>query len=206
MQNDLAARGVEILSHPRAFVHVSGHPGRPELEAMYAWIRPRIAVPVHGERRHMEEHARLARDCGVPEALVPVNGAILRLAPGPPALVGHVPSGRLVVDGQVILPADGPTIAQRRKLAWGGLMVVTLVLDRRGRLLADPAVLAQGLPVEAEAEAFLGECREAAATAARQVGATDRRRLEDEVKVAVRRVARRWTGKKPPTEVQLVSV
>ncbi len=206
VQNALAARGVEILSSAEAQVHVSGHPGRPELEVMYAWIRPEVAIPVHGERRHMEEHARLARACGVAEAVVPVNGSIIRLSPGPAAVVGHAPAGRLVLDGEVILPADSQTLNARRKLAWGGLLLVTLVYDRRDRLLGPPAVLARGVPVEAEETAFLADCAEAAAAAAERVPLGDRRRLEDEVKVAVRRVARRWTGKKPMTDVQILSI
>lgn len=206
VQNALAARGVEIVTDRQAHVHVSGHPGRPELEAMYGWIRPRIAIPVHGERRHMEEHARLARACGVAEAVVPVNGAVIRLAPGPAAVADHAPAGRLVLDGEVILPADSATMNMRRKLAWGGLIVVTLVYDRRDRLVGEVGVLARGVPVEEEEEAFLADCAEAAEAAAHKAPLADRRRLEDEVKIAVRRVARKWTGKKPVTEVQIMAL
>ncbi len=206
VQNALAARGIEILGERQAHVHVSGHPGRPELEAMYGWIRPRIAVPVHGERRHMEEHARLARGWGVPHAIVPTNGTAIRLAPGEPAIISHEAHGRLVLDGDVILPADGATINTRRKLAHSGLLHVTLVIDARGRLAADPSITAHGLPVEEEEEAFLAEAVEAAQAAFANAGASDQRRLVDEVKVAVRRVSRRWTGKKPPTEVRLVAL
>jgi ribonuclease J len=206
VQNALAARGVEIVGDRQAHVHVSGHPGRPELEAMYGWIRPKIAVPVHGERRHMEEHARLAKGWGVPEAIVPVNGAAIRLAPGKPQVIGHEAHGRLVLDGDVILPADGATINSRRKMAHSGLMLVTLVVGRQGRLAAEPRVLARGVPVEEDEEAFLAEAADAAAEAFGKVGMRDRRRLEDEVKVAVRRVARQWTGKKPPTDVQLIAL
>ncbi|MCG2842383.1 ribonuclease J [Sandaracinobacter sp. RS1-74] len=206
VQNALAARGIEIIGDRQAHVHVSGHPGRPELEAMYGWIRPRIAVPVHGERRHMEEHARIALEAGVPQAIVPVNGAAIRLAPGKPEVVSHEPHGRLVLDGDVILPADGATIASRRKMAWSGHMVVTLVVGGKGRLAAEPVVIAKGVPVEEDEEAFLAEAVEAAATTFAKVGLKDRRRLEDELKIAVRRVARQWTGKKPPTDVQIISV
>ena len=204
VQNALAARGIEIIGDRQAHVHVSGHPGRPELQAMYGWIRPQISVPVHGERRHMEEHARLARKWGVPDAIVPVNGSAIRLAPNGPQVVSHEPAGRLVLDGDVILPADGATINNRRKIAHNGLLVVTLVLDRRGGLAADARVLAKGVPVEEDEEAFLSEAAEAAEITFAKIGAKDERRLVDELKVAVRRVARQWTGKKPPTEVQIL--
>jgi ribonuclease J len=206
VQNALAARGIEIVGDRQAHVHVSGHPGRPELEAMYSWIKPRISVPVHGERRHMEEHARLARSWGVPDAIVPVNGSAIRLAPGKPKIISHEAHGRLVLDGDVILPADGATINARRKMAHSGIMLVTLVFDAKGRLLADPRVFARGVPVEEDEEAFLAEAADAAAATFRKIGTTDRRRLEDELKIAVRRVARQWTGKKPPTDVQLIGL
>jgi ribonuclease J len=205
VQNALAARGVEIIGGRQAHVHVSGHPGRPELEAMYGWIRPRIAIPVHGEVRHMAEHARLALGWGVPAAMVPTNGSAIRLAPDGPALVGQQRAGRLVLDGDVILPAEGRTIGDRRKLAHSGHMVVSLALAG-GKLQGTPAVVARGVPVEDDEATFLAETSRAAADAARRAGTRDLRRLADEVKVAVRRVARKWTGKKPLTDVQLIEV
>ena len=206
VQNALAARGIEIIGNKQAPVHVSGHPGQPELKAMYGWIRPKISVPVHGERRHMEEHARLARTWGVPQAVVPMNGTAIRLAPGKAEIVSHEAAGRLVLDGDVILPADGATINARRKMAHSGLMIVTLVVDRRGGLGVPARVMARGVPVEEEETKFLDQCAEAAEAAFAKVGPKDMRRLQDEVKVAVRRVARQWTGKKPPTEVQIISL
>ncbi len=206
VQNALAARGIEIIGNRQAPVHVSGHPGQPELKAMYGWIRPKISVPVHGERRHMEEHARLAKAWGVPEAVVPMNGTAIRLAPGKAQIISHEAAGRLVLDGDVILPADGATINARRKMAHSGLMLVTLVVDKRGGLAAAARVIARGVPVEEEETKFLERCAEAAETAFAKVGPKDMRRLQDEVKVAVRRVSRQWTGKKPPTEVQVISL
>jgi len=206
VQNTLAARGIDIVDERQAYVHVSGHPGRPELKAMYGWIRPKIAVPVHGERRHLEAHARLALELGVEQAIVPVNGSVIRLAPGPAEIVGHEAHGRLVLDGEVILPADGAAIANRRKMAWGGHLVATLVVDGRKRLATEPAVVARGLPVEEDADLFLAEAAAAAAKTFAKIGLADRRRLEDELKVALRRVARQWTGKKPLTDIQLVEL
>lgn len=206
VQNALAARGVEIIGEKQAHVHVSGHPGQPELKAMYGWIRPRIAVPVHGERRHLEEHARLAKGWGVPEAVVPMNGTAIRLAPGKAEIISHEASGRLVLDGDVILSADGPTINARRKMAHSGLVLVTLVVDRRGGLAAAARVMAKGVPVEEDEEEFLSQSAEAAEAAFAKVGPKDMRRLCDEVKISVRRIARQWTGKKPPTEVQIITL
>jgi ribonuclease J len=95
LHNELAKLGVEIVTEQDHFVHVSGHPARDELARKYAHVRPRAAVPVHGEVRHLTEHARLARECQVPHALVAENGDVVRLAPGIPAVIDKVPVGRI---------------------------------------------------------------------------------------------------------------
>jgi ribonuclease J len=204
VQNQLAALGVQVITDRQAHVHVSGHPGRPELESMYGWIRPQIGIPVHGERRHMEEHARLARGWGVPQAVVPVNGSAIRLAPGPAKIISHEAAGRLVLDGEVILPADGSTMVARRRLLHNGYIAITIVLDRKGGLATDPAVLLQGVPVEEDRDAFTEDCIEAAAKAATKADPKQAEKFAEAVRVAVRRVAREWTGKKPVTDVQVI--
>ena len=206
VQNALATRGIEVITEKQAHVHVSGHPGRPELEAMYEWIRPEIAIPVHGERRHMEAHAALALANGVPRAMVPINGSAIRLAPDGPTLIGHQRAGRLVLDGDVILPANGATIVERRRLLANGYMGVSVVIGRDGRLAATPVVNMQGVPVEEDKAAFLGECAEAAAAAAKKGDAKNADKFAESIRVAVRKVTREWTGKKPVTEVSVTQL
>jgi ribonuclease J len=204
VQNVLATRGIDVITEKQAHVHVSGHPGRPELEAMYEWIRPEIAIPVHGERRHMEEHARVAKAAGVKKTMVPINGSAIRLAPNGPELISHEKAGRLVLDGDVILPADGVTMVERRRLQHNGHMGVTVVLRKDGKLAAPPAVTAQGVPVEEDKVDFLAQCGDAAANATQKADPRQAEKLTEAVRVAVRRVAREWTGKKPVTDVQIV--
>ncbi|MGE4322099.1 MAG: ribonuclease J [Sphingobium sp.] len=205
IQNALAAKGVLMVTDRQADVHVSGHPGRPELEAMYGWIRPRILLPVHGERRHMAEQARLGLGSGIPHAVVQSNGDVLRLAPGEPAIIGRQETGRLVLDGDVILPADGATINERRKVALHGQISVAIALDRNGQIVGDPALRTQGVPVEEDKAAFLEEAAgEAAAVIAK--GSKEEQALRERIRLAVRRTATRWTGKKPIVDVLLVRV
>jgi ribonuclease J len=202
IQNQLAARGVEMITERQAHVHVSGHPGRPELTKMYAWLRPEILMPVHGEMRHLMEQARFGLSLGIPQAQVQTNGDIIRLAPGAPAKVGHAQVGRLVLDGDVILPGDGSTINERRKLALNGQISVAVAIGSRG-LIGQPQVRLQGIPVEEDREPFIDEALQAAATAARGKG-RDTDRLREDIRLAVRRVATRWTGKKPIVDVLLI--
>ncbi|CAN5519903.1 ribonuclease J [soil metagenome] len=202
IQNQLAAKGIEMITDRQAHIHVSGHPGRPELAKMYDWIRPELLVPVHGEMRHLMEQARFGLSQGIPQALVQTDGTIVRLAPGKPEKIGHAPIGRLVLDGDVILPGDGQTINERRKLALNGQISVAVAL-RGGNLLGSPQVKLQGIPVEEDRDPFIDEALEAAGQAARS-GGKDREKLRESVRLAVRRVATRWTGKKPIVDVLIV--
>ena len=203
IQNALATKGVLMVTDRQAEVHVSGHPGRPELEAMYRWVRPQILLPVHGERRHMAEQARLGLASGVPSAIVQSNGDMLRLAPNGPEIIGHEATGRLVLDGDVILPADGSTMNERRKIALHGQISVAVALDRKGKVVGDPALRTQGVPVEEDKAAFLAEAAEEAAEAVGK-GSQEEEALRERVRLAVRRTATRWTGKKPVVDVLLI--
>lgn len=204
IQNALATKGVVMVTDRQAEVHVSGHPGRPELQAMYKWIRPQILLPVHGEMRHMAEQARLGLSEGIPHAVVQGNGDIVRLAPGEPRIIGKETAGRLVLDGDVILPADGATMNERRKVALHGQISVAVAFDRKGSLIGRPAVRVQGVPVEEDKDAFIAEASEEAAKATRK-GSMEDEVLRERIRLAVRRAATRWTGKKPVVDVLIVN-
>lgn len=203
IQNELASRGIEMITDRQAPVHVSGHPGRPELAAMYGWIRPDIIVPVHGEMRHMMEQARFAKARGIPHGIVQKNGDLIRLAPKGPEKIGEERVGRLVLDGDVILSADGGTMNERRRLALAGLISVAVTLDGGDRLLGQVQIDIQGVPVEEDRDSFLDEARQAAAAAIAK-GAAGEEKLREAVRLAVRRCATDWTGKKPVVAVLIV--
>ncbi len=203
LQNKLAARGVEVLTAEDHFVHVSGHPARDELAQMYRWTRPRVAIPVHGEMRHMTEHARLARSLQVPQALVPENGQLFRLAPGRAELIDEVPAGRVHLDGRVLV-TEGEGLAKgRRALAFAGVIVITLILDGRGRSAAAPVIQIEGIPAPVH-EAI----RKAVDTSMDRYN--PKRDGGGELAESVRRAARRaafdaW-GKKPVVRVAIAEV
>ncbi|PQM29472.1 MBL fold hydrolase [Sphingopyxis lindanitolerans] len=203
IMNQLAAKDVLTVTEKQAHIHVSGHPGQPELAALYGWLRPKLLVPVHGEIRHMHEQARFALEKGVPDALVQENGDLVRLAPGPARIVERVRSGRLLLDGDVILPADGETINERRKLALNGQISVAVVLS--GGKFQGSSVQYRGVPVEDDRETFLEEMNEAAEQAATGK-ARGRDALKEAIRLGVRRVATDWTGKKPITDVLIVDI
>jgi ribonuclease J len=196
IQNQLAARGIALLTAEDHFVHVSGHPCRDELTQMYRWIRPQLALPVHGEMRHQVSHAKLALSLQVPQAMVPENGQMFRLAPGRPVLIDEVPAGRVHMDGRILVGEDEGLSKDRRAMAFAGLLVVALVVDQKGRIAAPPVVLGEGMP-EAVEDAVL--------KAVEQTLEGNKRSDPDDLAENVRRAARRaahdaW-GKKPITRV-----
>ncbi len=147
LQDKMAERGIRIYTekdHPG--IHVSGHPCRDELRQMYQWARPQIAVPTHGMRRHLIEHGNLAKDMQVPETVTPRNGDMVRLAPGPAAIIDEVPSGRLFVDGGMLVEEAGEALRERKHAASNGILIVSFALDRRGRIASDIDVRGIGLP------------------------------------------------------------
>ena len=202
--NALSDLGLLIITERQAKVHVSGHPGRPELVEMFRWIRPQILLPVHGEARHLAEHARFGISEGIPQAVVQKNGDMIRLAPGDPEKLSEVRVGRLVLDGDVILPADGSTLNERRKLSVNGLIAVALPLDGGGRLAGRPVVRALGVPIEQDHDDFIADATDAAEKAV--VAGGDDAKVREAVRLAVRRCATLWTGKKPIVEVMRLDI
>ncbi len=201
LHNKLAGLGVEVLTEQDHFVHVSGHPCRDELAEMYRWTRPRIAVPVHGELRHMSEHARLAKALQVPEAVVVENGHMLRLAPGKAMIVDEVPSGRVHLDGKVLIDAGAGLARGRRALGYAGIIAITLVLDAKGRMATDPAIIMDGIP-----EPVHRAVRDAVAETLKRHKKGDEEALKENVRRAARRAASDAWGKKPVTRVEAVWV
>jgi len=204
IMNALSDLGVDMITERQAHVHVSGHPGRPELAAMYDWIRPQIIVPVHGEARHLAEQARFALEHGVPKAVVQKNGDVIRLAPGEPKKIDEIRVGRLVLDGDVILPADGVTVTERRRISVGGLITVALPVTENGRLAGTPHVRPFGVPVEEDRDDFIADATDSAERAFDPKAGEEQ--MREAVRLAVRRCATTWTGKKPIVEVMVLKV
>ncbi len=206
MQDQLADRGVRLITERMAGVHVSGHPCRDELRRMYALIRPQISVPVHGERRHIIEHAAFARSLQVPMAVTPRNGDMIRLAPGNPKVIDEVPSGRLLLDGNLLLPEAAGGLIERKRIALSGVVNVSVALNGDGEIEDGPYVTARGLS-EADgrlAEESLEEIEESLEEGIESMKRGDKAN-DEAVERVIQRIARRGCerlfGKRPVVDV-----
>lgn len=209
LHNDLTRRGVEIITDRDEDVHVSGHPARDELAEMYHMVRPRIALPVHGEARHIQEHVVFARACQVPEALAPENGTLIRLAPGPAEIIARVPAGRLALDGKALVSADSEAIRHRHRMSYNGVIMASVVIEPSGRLLTPPRVSLDGLLEGDEAQAAMAKISNAIDSAIDAMPPS-KRGDDAEVGETARLAARRWYqkafDKKPVTKIHVIRV
>ncbi len=210
LHNQFLERGVELITADNEhLIHVSGHPARDELKQMYAWARPRIAIPVHGEQRHIREHVKLALELQVPEAIGPQNGDLVRLAPGTAAIIDEVPSGRLYVDGANIVPAEDEALKDRRRLAAEGAVHVTLAIGAKNAIVAGPTISVRGISMadEEDFELALEELQEAAEAAFQRLKRDERDDddvVEGALMRAVRKAAQTLWRKRPLVDVSVL--
>ena len=210
LKNQLARLNVEVINERDAFVHVSGHPAREELQELYEWVKPPMLVPIHGEARHLIEHCKFARENGIPVTAMAENGEMLRLAPGEPKILAQVQSGRYAVDGRRLVPVEGDVVRARRRMTFSGVAVITVVLDEDGELIKTPKLSAPGIVDGIGEDVVMHE--EAISAIVDAVSSMSRRqrflddKLESVVSRAARRVFRAETGKRPIVQVHVVRI
>ncbi len=206
VQDDLVRRSIRVMTADDHRIHVSGHPARDELRRLYRLVRPRYAVPVHGEWRHLAAHAALAREAGATPVLIE-DGDILRLAPGRVEVAGSAPVGRLVPDGTRLVPLDGDVMEARRRMLFEGVVVASLAVDESGKLRATPVLSAPGLLDGNERTA--AEIAEELADTLAALPAALRREdgaLADAARAALRRALGKRLQKRPVVHVHLLRV
>ncbi len=209
--NGLVRQGIEVITDRTHLVHVSGHPRRAEMEELYSWVRPKIAVPVHGEALHLSEHAKLARGCGVGEIVLCGDGDLVQLAPGPAGVVDEVPADRLYKDGALLIPAAERTVADRRRLSFAGYRDRRDGALREGRIARRPGRRTDRHPGTGwREEADERRCLRRRGRYVRKSLGKARRRdpqaVEESIKRAVRAaIAADWR-KKPIVLVQVITV
>jgi ribonuclease J len=212
LHNKLIERGIEVITDKDEDVHVSGHPCRDELRQMYQWARPRIAVPVHGERRHLIEHEKFAHEMQVQQAIAPNNGDLIRLAPGPAKVIDEVPAGRLYLDGGVLIEAEDEALRERKRLGAEGSISVSFAVNAKTHsIMAGPNVASRGLAMvdDSEFELALEELERIAEAAFSRLSHTDRAEdeaVEGSVSRAVRKGAEKLWGKRPLVDVVILRI
>ncbi len=206
VQDNLVRRGVKLITDADHMTHVSGHPAREELRHLYALVRPKYAVPVHGEWRHLSAHAALASDLQVTPVLME-DGDILSLAPGVVEITDSAPVGKLVLDGTRLVPLQGTVMGARRRMLFNGVVIASVAVDAQGRLRGKPKVTAPGLfeAEDPELDRVVGELSTAMGDFAQPL-LRDDQALTDATKAALRRALGKRLAKRPMVDVHLLRV
>ncbi|MBS0984668.1 ribonuclease J [Acetobacter thailandicus] len=206
VQDNLSRRGVRVITDKEHFVHVSGHATGDDVSMMYDLVRPRYAVPVHGEWRHLTAHAALAQDKNITPVLLE-DGDVLRLAPEKVEVVDTAPSGRLALDGGRLLPMDGGVLAARRKMLFNGIIIASVAIDDEGFVIGEPKVSAPGL-LDADDQESVRVCEEFASAIDMIPDElrNDDKAFCDAAKTALRRALGRKLQKRPLVDVHVLRV
>ncbi len=208
--NNFIRGGVSVVTDRTALVHASGHPRRGEVAEYYAWTKPKIVVPAHGEELHLAEHAAFAKGLGIEHVLKARNGMVVKLAPGQPGSVAEVQSGRFCKDGTALLPVTDEALRVRKRLADSGIVTIALAVTSKGELAGVPDVMTAGMPARTRAGAAMDAVVDEALFQTFDGLPRSRRRDADVVSTAVEKavrnaVASAW-GKRPTVHVLVVEV
>ncbi len=203
IQNMLIDKGVEVITQNDALVHVTGHPRRGELRKLYSWVKPQVLVPVHGEAMHLEAHAKLGREAGIPTVCEARNGDLVRLFPEPMAFPAEVRTGELYLDGLVLCTPEESGVKGRRRLSFGGMIAVSLVVSGNGQVVSGPELVVEGLP-ETEDESIVELVEETVAGVIKSMPAkrrSDSDALSSALFKAVRNEVNAFWGRKPNVNI-----
>jgi ribonuclease J len=205
IQNMLIDRGIEVITQRDGLVHTTGHPRRDELRRLYDLVKPEVLVPVHGEAAHLEAHARLGRIHGIPNVFHARNGDMVRLAPNPMHMPGEVRTGELYLDGNILCTPEESGVKGRRRLMFGGHIVVSLAIDSRGHVVSGPTLAVEGLPNVEDDDDSIGDLIRRTVSGTLKSIPPKRRSDPDLVNNALQRAVRgevnAYWGKKPNVTV-----
>ena len=202
--NQLSEKGVDVVDDSSGRYHVSGHANRPDLEWLHGIVRPRMVIPMHGEHRHLREHAKLAEAAGLASAVV-VNGMMMDLSGAAPRLVDQVETGRSYLDGSVRIGALDGVVRDRIRMALNGHVIVTVILDEEDEPLGEAWCDLMGLPETGQSKAALVEVLEEDLTQflmrSKPQTLADDDKLEEGLRRIARQTAQAEIGKKPEVTV-----
>ena len=207
IKNRFIAKGIEVVTDKDALTHVSGHANRNDMKRMYGFVRPKIAVPVHGEAAHLFEHAKLADECGISQTVIPKDGDVISFGADKAEVIGSVQSGLMVMDGRKIIPVNADVLKKRRRMLEDGTVVATVVLDKKNAVVGSVQISATGL-IDAQSPemSVLDEGLKAALSSLTPARLKDDGSVADAVKAAIRKTVMENHGRRPMVDVHLVRV
>ncbi len=160
--NDLFKQGADVIYEDLLEIHVSGHARQEELKLIHRLVRPKYFMPVHGEYRHLKQHAKLAQSLGMPEENIFLmeNGQVLELSQRKAQITGTVQSGSILIDGLGVGDVGNIVLRDRKHLSEDGLIVVVVTVNSDGKIMTNPEVISRGFVYVKESEELMDEIRD----------------------------------------------
>lgn len=204
VQNRLIQAGVTLVTSQEEDIHVSGHPAKDELRQMYQWVRPKSAIPVHGEMRHLKAHADLAQEQGVKHTIILQNGHLVQLAPIP-EIIEKVENGRWGLDGKRLVPMVSQVLRERHKLSIQGVVFITLGISSFGEVTRLPQYSLLGIHEndKEHQELTIAMNHLIHNTAVDNFKGEEGKYIET-LKQSIRHIVNQRLGKKPVVEIHLI--
>ncbi|MEM6602693.1 MAG: ribonuclease J [Pseudomonadota bacterium] len=207
--NMLAENGVTVLTSKDFDIHVSGHPTAPDLEKLYKILKPNVAIPVHGEIRHMNRHAEIALAHGANHAIVPQNGDFIEITREGVICDKEVEAGRLYLDGRIVEESAFGSASERKRLTYAGYAAIFVIVDKSGNLLSPPDIQSFGVP---DGDKLFGRAGmeylyHQLVEAYEGLDAKDYdddQKISEAIRLSYRRTVNQAWGKKPITEVKVI--
>jgi len=204
--NRLIQRGATVIYEAIFPVHVSGHASQEEIKLLLHLVRPKFFIPIHGELRHLTQHARLAKEIGIPEENIAVveNGQVIEFENGKMQLAERIPGGYIFVDGSGVGDVGPEIMRERESLARDGVVIVNLTLDKyTNKPMRDPEIISRGFMVLGETDHLFSEARRRISEIAGRAGVVD---LKDEIEQTVRSVLYSETKRRPMVFVAISKI
>ena len=204
IMNNFSEMGVDVVDDRNGLYHVSGHANRPDLEAIHDLMKPAMIIPMHGEHRHLREHAKIAEEKGITTAIV-TNGMLMDITGDAPKVAERIETGRVYLDGSALIGAMDGVVRDRIRMALNGHALVTVLIDEQEKPLGEPWVEIMGLPETGRGNRPLVDTLEADLTeyldraSAKVVRDDDK--LDEDIRRVVRQSAENEVGKKPEVTV-----
>ncbi len=195
--NRLIQRGATVIYEAIFPVHVSGHASQEEIKLLLHLVRPKFFIPIHGELRHLTQHARLAKEIGIPEENIAVveNGQVIEFENGKMQLAERIPGGYIFVDGSGVGDVGPEIMRERESLARDGVVIINLTLDKyTNKPMRDPEIISRGFMVLGETDHLFSEARRRISEIAGRPGVVD---LKDEIEQTIRSVFYSETKRRP---------
>ena len=205
LKNQLLKKKVRIIDSKISKVHVSGHPSKKELKQMYEWISPNTIIPVHGEFKHLSEHANFAKKCGIKKQVLVENGDVVLLENNNSRIIEKVYSGRILLKGNKTFSLENNFLKNLKIVSSEGEIFVNIICDLDNKLLTEPVVFCPTVTDKNELVHDLKILISEQLFKMASNSLTDQI-LSEELKKIVRSYIKKSIGLKPLTYVEIVRI